>query len=444
MLRPTRIRPAALLAMLLLVLGLQKAWFTLVQSPGIDYYDFWVVPQAVASQSGINVYSEESRVRLGQEFLERSRRPGATQKQQVVAGARQRLDPVATPFLYTVFRPIATGDYERDYLRYQVLCLFLLIASVFFIGHSLRYSLAALFALAAVFSSAILPHVSELIVGNVNRLQLGFLAFFLLLRCLRRFPGRDYLSAVVLGCIVLFKPNLAPVAVVYLLYAATQRRFRKTLFSILGLASGAAIAVAASSVFFGSLRCWKDWTTILPNVVESIHPVSKGNYSVARIVFDRAQVDISRPLFAALLVLIGIVAVVARRPTRRETPAKTVRPREYREDVLAVGMGCAAALLAARLVWLHYYLLLVPLLMYSLRPRDRLFRESAALYLTRLGVSGVAILLLSTLTVPAPFGWETTTLSAVRSCGAAMLLFILGLVQTLSLKNDPPRLPSSP
>lgn len=62
-----------------------------------------------------------------------------------------------------------------------------------------------------------------------------------------------------------------------------------------------------------------------------------------------------------------------------------------RETILAAGLGCALMLMSARLVWLHYFVLLVPLVLLGLSPDDAAMDRRAGGW--RRGVAAVALLL---------------------------------------------------
>jgi hypothetical protein len=103
---------------------------------------------------------------------------------------------------------IASGDFETDYWRWQILSLFAFCAGVLGIGQLSGLSWGAAFALLAVLLFALEPLHSEIRVGNVNNLQLGLLALYLCCQKLAT-DGRGWLAAGrILGIGVMFKPNL--------------------------------------------------------------------------------------------------------------------------------------------------------------------------------------------------------------------------------------------
>jgi hypothetical protein len=109
---------------------------------------------------------------------------------------------------------------------------------------------------------------------------------------------------------------------------------------------------------------------------------------------------------------------------------------ETAQLILAVGIGAAIAVLGARLTWLHYYFLMLPLLVYVLRPLPQQMRPVAALVHRLSGV--IVLLAMSNLVVVAVY--STTAHAWVLSAGATMLL-ALGLWDLLPTAS--PTLPGS-
>src|SRR5262245_50602526 len=78
--------PGVLLAVLLAV-ALGGMWSAITYAPGIDFYQFWVVGQAVEEKLVDDVYAPEARPRLAQTFLGRAAL-GSSRRQQAAADFR--------------------------------------------------------------------------------------------------------------------------------------------------------------------------------------------------------------------------------------------------------------------------------------------------------------------------------------------------------------------
>jgi hypothetical protein len=164
---------------------------------------------------------------------------------------------------------------------------------------------------------------------------------------------------------VAFKPNLLPTALPVLVALLVRRRRRTLLATAAGAAAGAVLSFAASALFFGRATCWLDWARTLPELVRPPYDVAMGNYSLATVLRTAAGIDAGGALL--LLGLGGLAAFeVATAGTRGSAGPRPGPPRA--ELVALVGLGGVLLLWAARLAWLHYFVLAAPLLLFVLRP----------------------------------------------------------------------------
>jgi len=142
---------------------------------GVDFYQFWVVGQALGHTDVTDVYSTGGRRRLGAEYLDLARRE-ANPRRAAVAEYRQTLETYSTPFLYAVLKTLSGGDYEIDFRNYRLLMLACLVLGVAILARLLGHSLAMTLGAIAVFSAWFAPFTSDMRVGNVNSIQLALLA----------------------------------------------------------------------------------------------------------------------------------------------------------------------------------------------------------------------------------------------------------------------------
>ena len=138
----------------------------------IDFYQYWALGQAVEEQLVANIYLKESQRRVAKVFLQRARKTGNRPQQVVAYHRRGALQAASTPFLYTVFRAIQTGDYDRDIANYRRATLLGSLASVlvlcWLLGATPLQAAAALAFLCWLFT----PLRDDLAEGNVNQVQL--------------------------------------------------------------------------------------------------------------------------------------------------------------------------------------------------------------------------------------------------------------------------------
>jgi hypothetical protein len=340
-----------------------------------DFYQFWAVGQAVAEPETGNVWSTEERRRLGAEWLRRAQveqPPQAgqpTTKRAMAAARRAELETYSTPWLYTLFGRTASGDYPRDLTLFQHVSLASFTLAVLALARIAGLSWSAGALLAAFLITWFAPTLSDTRVGNVNRLQAAALGLYLWIATRERLPWRDLAAGVVLGAACMFKPNLAFPAAALGLGWIVLGRWRKLVRQVGGAALGALAAFALSSAWFGTPRAWSDWSAVLGELMgEYDHALSKGNFALARLLEDFTGVGST-----GLLALVLFAALAGALVRRRRVLAAAGAPLQGQalEDLALVGLGGALSVLTAKLAWVHYFMLVVPLCVLLLRPGTR-------------------------------------------------------------------------
>ena len=336
--------------------ALAHTWFRWAGWNAADYYQFWCGGQAAGAAPAAELWSEEGHRRLGAACFVASFVPGTSSSRKMAAFTREVLEDGKTPALYVFFALLSSGDYDRDYAIFRFLSLCAFAAAVLVLGRMFGWQPeAALLFLAAVMLFAA-PFASDAGPANVNQLQVGGLALVIVL-LLR---GRDAAAGAVLGVLTVFKPNLAPAAV--LLWAARllQGDMRGAARLAAGGAAAAAAAVAGSSLYLRDARSWLYWWEARGHLPE--YPVFAGNLSPAQWLWEHG---IQATGVITALVLAGALAALW-------------AGRRARNDVAVLGIGCAAMTLGSTLSWMHYYLLLLPFVMYLLRPAAGWRRQALA------------------------------------------------------------------
>jgi hypothetical protein len=245
---------------------------------------------------------------------------------------------------------------------------------------------------------------SDARLGNVGRLQcgaLGVLAAWLAAGPpALRSPG----AGILLGLMLAFKPNFLFVPVFLLLSGLATRRRAFSAHLLMGLAAGGVVAGALSSWFFGSTACWWRWLSAASALPDAIITLALGNYSLGRWVSSLTGWPLGLPLGVGLPLVAGVLFVreAARHPAPPSGAGGTT-------DALAVGLGAVVGLLSSRLVWLHYFLLALPMALLALR--------SGAAPLTR-GLGTAALIALA--------AWPASGLVANQGPAAQVLLLNAG------------------
>jgi hypothetical protein len=380
----------------------------------IDFYQFWVVGRAVGEQRTHDVYTDAERKRLGELAWNEamiaqnaSATPSVPSKRILAAEERQVLETYSTPWMYTLFGCASSGDYDADQTRFQVFSTLAFVLAIAALGRLLGYGALGIALWAFFFTSPwFKPFSDEVIAGNVNRLQIACLALFAWLASRERWKHAQALAGFVLGAAIAFKPNLAIVAVVLAIGWGITRQHAKLARHGAGIAAGAFVAFAISCAFFRSARVWSDWIRTIPELL-SQGPSASGNYAFSRLVHDVAGLSASRSSAFELVVrmlpfeLLALFAVALVRARARRNAAvreaETESDRTFDRaafDILLVGLGATISVLTTDLVWLHYYMLCVPLALFALRP-ERLGAAGAARWTLRaMAFAGTALVAL--------------------------------------------------
>ena len=436
--------PLRLFAFVLAFFALTQAWYEVERMACIDYYQFWVVGQAIRHHETGDIYSAEERARLGRLYYERAVDEAGpspeTSRRWLAARRRETLETYSTPWLYTLFATFSTGDYARDETRFQRVSIAAYVAGIALLCSALGYSVAAAAAALAVFLWWFAPAVSDMHVGNVNRIEIALLASFAAGRSIaaRIMPQRiaTFIASAILGAAVLFKPNLVFVPFVVGAGWLMLGRRRETAGGVAGFAIGAAVSLALSAVASGSAAAWRSWCAELPELLrEYDHTLESGNYAVIRLLKERAGIDASLALPIVLLAAIAAALFVAGR-ARRGAAAEVARRNDALWDALLTGLGAAVSLLAAQLAWAHYFLLAIPLALVLLRPStsaDRwiVVRRAGALL-------GVTLVAMESWRSILGVGENSPAAEAAIVSSGALILFVLGLRECIWLARERP------
>ncbi|MBN1868280.1 hypothetical protein JW916_13425 [Candidatus Sumerlaeota bacterium] len=420
------LNPAVVLLLVLLAWGLSDNVAAFRRYSGLDYYIFWVYAQAARESPLEDIYGRESTVRLGQKFYDRAVQAQESLLQLDAALDRKILIPVSTPFLFASFGPIVTGRYELDIRVYQILSLAVALAAVAFMARSLGFGAVGILAAMAYFARAYEPLQIDIEHANVNRLQLGMIGLLCWVLSKRPERGRVFLAAgMVLGGILAFKPNLALVFVLLVGVALVDGRFSKAAWIVAGVAIGAGVAVAASSLYFGSLRCWIEWIVFFPSFVSREVSLQATNRSLAQALRTWTGFNLSGVLLAALLISAFAAAVSGRRG-RVSAASPVPIDNAYSRDFAAVALGCAIPLVSGPLAWQHYLTLMIPLVLYEIRPEAPRSAEHGDLAILR-RMAPLAALAAVTVWPAATEWFYDTQVHAIRYAFASTVCVLLGI-----------------
>jgi 4-amino-4-deoxy-L-arabinose transferase-like glycosyltransferase len=322
---------------------------------------------------------------------------------------------------------LASGDYEKDLTRWHLLSMILLTASILvmcrLVGYSTATSLALLLPVVVWFT----PFYSDLRVGNVNSFQIGLIGLVVWLQSRQSAAQSIIAAGFVTGLLVMFKPNLAPIAVLIAGGWAIRRQYTKLGLSVGGMVAGAFVAWLLSSVWLGSATIWLDWLGVIQQVVDGGPGKSGGNYAIITQFLGRPG-PVGQLIAAVLLCALCLVLFWWGRRGASGIEANGKNP-EFIENTCLIAMGCLVTMLASTIVWIHYYLLAIPMFIVLLRPWQEPGRIKTIpfLMLRVLPLIALTVLMKTALNTLLSDDGRSYWAAATTSC--ALILFVAGLWQ---------------
>jgi hypothetical protein len=321
-------------------------WRQNERAAGLDFYIYFVAGQLAGRADVENIYSPEVQERIGEEYFERAQRSGS-ELRKYDAQRRRRLDNVSSPFLYSTLRWVSR-DYERALRQYHALVLFAFVAGFLLIARVVRISWAsALFVLAGVLLYY-RGFEADLRVGNVNSLQLLAIGIAL--------STPPFLAGVILGMLICFKPNLILIPLLIAFTRIASRQGKRLRMEIAGGATGSAIAIIIAAISYGSPGVWVQWITAANQFWHRLPTRMERNVTPALALFHEHGEWVS---YAIAIALMSIAGAAIRRGRRGEG-----------KDVLVAGVAILIYLMSATVVWLHYMVLVIPVVLALMRWRS--------------------------------------------------------------------------
>lgn len=404
-----------MLALAVALFAVAHTWNFSTKCFGRDFYQFWVVSREIGRPDLGNIYSEQWRRETGERYWRLGHEPRASVHQIVASDETRVLDPTATPLLYTCFR-IFPDDYARALLVQEIVLFAGGIIAIILLCGVLDFSLTAtLLSVAALFGWGE-AYLSDVFCANVNQIQLLSVAILLWLELRPAHAARDYLCGALLGFMVMFKPNLGGVALLMAVMWLTDRQTDKLKRHAIAFAISAVMIVIATSIEFGSARCWLWWLGALRQLEWLCRLRGAGTYSLNSVLAMDAPWWIARGSCWMFLPLALLAIYVTGGTTNREQPHRTI---------LVIALGCALPILTTTIVWLHYYVLAVPLLVALLRPpTDGAGMSPPGRYI----VAAILLPMLCASQVTSQWLWLSDPVSVTRRmAGVTAALFLLGL-----------------
>jgi hypothetical protein len=373
--RASSYRLLTLLTALLLVGTLFDQWQYAIHSPTIDFFTAWSVPHYLSGNPVANIYSSDIQADMGSVLSKEASRPDTPENQKVATEVTSRLydnrvDATGSPLLYTAIGLLSTGHYETDHENFILLSMLCSTSAIVLLCRLLRFSALAVLLLPSVLWGVYAALISDVRVGNTNQIQLLAISLFVFLAA----RSKRVLAGLVLALAIMLKPNLILIAALLFLMIVVDRSYRRHWPTALGVLAGLIVSLLISISYFGTPTIWVDFAKSLPQTLGLSYPLADGNFGLAALIFDLTRTHTSM-LILSISIAIFAVVLWQTREVRSESSVTLgfgEKPSEERclhEAFDAAGIGCALMLLSSGLVWLHYYLLLIPLWLYVARPR---------------------------------------------------------------------------
>ena len=421
------VRPSLVLALLLLVNPLFNVWQYATRSPGVDFFTLWSVPHVLKTNAVSNIYSADSQREMASVLIGDSASPNVSDAQrQATAITTQlydnRLDVTGSPLVYALVGLTASGAYEKDLRRFAVTSWLCFLGATLILSRLVRFSPVATLLIVGLLTSSFAPLISDMWVANLNQIQLLLLACFLF--SITR--SRGVLAGLALGLGVMLKPNLLIVAFLSVLASLMDRDYRRLTSLVSGLGLAVLLSVAVSMAYFGRPAMWPDFIWSLPHTLATSYPIENANFSLPILLSRTMHRETSTYIFVILIAIASVVIF----ETRWNQAGNVSRDAEESARLMhrmfvVVGLGCTVMLMSSRLAWLHYYVMLIPLEMYLIRPSAVGDRPQRRLVVTIF--AAISFCLLSS----AARAMLTDTLyQSIAVNTATALLFILALCET--------------
>jgi hypothetical protein len=378
---------SAIVALALIFLS-YSIWSFVRTSPGVDFYISWIGVMSIREQKCLNIYETEKGVQVRESFYLRSTGTSVPPRQKMVAQCWQDYEKIFyknrsaenrllfffnTPFLYTCLQLFVSGDYERDISLYYLVQLVCFIFFIFIVMCLLKIPFVSIFYPAILFTVFYGPFLCDMRVGNVVLMQLAFIALFLsFAHLIRKKDIGLLLGGAVLGLMVFFKPNMIFVPFMLIVGWLVLRQFRHAILSSVGMIVGSILALSSAAMFFSTFRVWFWWFKAACNVSNLPYvTVGEGNFALSKVLGEMCGMQ-KLPFVFLFIFLTVIIAMALFLRNKNISKPFNASPSFPEENILMVSIGCLLYLLCSPLVWIHYYMLVIPALMYIGRPMPKM------------------------------------------------------------------------
>lgn len=410
-----------LIVLILLLNSFAMYWQHYNTRPSVDYFGFWTTAQAIKTSDIKNIYSDVGRQEVAQTLINVARHQKNPQRFQRAAEHNYKLygnkiDVTGSPLLFSITSLISTGNYNTDEFVFMLSSFICFILAIFCLCRKLGLCYLTTALLLMFFCSYYMPTIAELHVANINQLQLLSIALYIMLSQSSKMINKLF-AYILLGLAIILKPNLIFIALFACIYYTINRKWKN-----LGLLSGGIIIAAISSwtisiYALDNSSYWIDFIKSLPITMSFKYTLSGGNYGLAAIIKHFTNHDFSKILLIiCLLAYISYEYCLSKKYQGQNCDRADIKndaiPVNYRITALA----CATMLVSSGLVWMHYYVLLIPSLLITIRLLIDRFTVS-----NRISYKSIAIVIIVfsySISSKFLFAFDDIRIAGIYSCGA--------------------------
>lgn len=364
-------RVLAVLAFLPLVYCTYTHHGKLSNLTAIDYFSFWAVPHIVFTYPVNNFYETKDQNYMYQILKDMASLPESSFKQQLATKGLSMfhydtLYATASPVLYTVIGLLSSGAYDSDQHIFLVVCFVSFIISILLLCNLFRIPTFVAMMMLMFFLFYFSPLQSDISVGNVNQIQLLMLSCFMYLMA----RSRNVLAGLVLGVAFMFKPNIFIVfpLLVILMTIDREDNYYKVL---IGSAVGCVLSFIISSAYFGRVDVWYYFIQSLTKTLSAGTPLYQGNIGLSSLIYSVVKIDISRITLLILVVIYAIILYLSKSVQTKHVIINNNYIKQKYDAFAIVAIGSSVMLLTINLVWYHYYIFILPIMIFLIRPDER-------------------------------------------------------------------------
>jgi hypothetical protein len=355
----------------------------------IDFYQFWIVGQAVKTMPVSNIYDKSQQRLIAEAFLIKSETNSSSTHQTSAAKKRSTsLELIGTPLLYAMFSIISNGDYDSDYNLYRLASIFLYVTAVYIFCYLLGIPLLHTFVAIVFFTNYFWPFKMDVRFGNVDQIQLFMLSTYLLIISKGKSVYFIVAGGLLLSSMVFFKPNLIYVAFFIGFARAVQIPWQKFKFELLGMGLGTLLSFIIPYLIFGNSCTWKSWYDCFPQAGFA--------YKYAKDSFPALLMggpDLKIHFYASVILILSTLTPVMIYSYRKKLDHNNIVVSNY----LLMGLGICVYILSSPMIHGQYFLLGIPLVLFVIRllsPSIILTRKERISHYASLAIGAIAILLI--------------------------------------------------